>query len=356
MISGGDIPRGEQIVEQAINMARASGDLRALLTVLGKAYYIQVGEPATGTRARLLAEAEDVSRALGSHVLQRMVEMWSVRHAFELGAPDARSRLANVIGERRPVGDDRPGFIAIWDCMTAVLDGDFATAQQLCEERMSVWDHPDLQATGLAQLFVIRREQGRIAELEPMAAAVIDSLPGLPAFDAALALARAELGRLDEAQAALDEWVAGRFSNFDYSLDKGVALFALGEVMARVPRPDGAAELYELVAPYTGTCAIAGGSGCCLGSMDRSLGQIATVLKRWDDAEAHFEAALEFETRLESPPLIARTRYWYADTLLKRGQAGDATRALALLDASEAVATELGMATLVREASALRDR
>ncbi len=352
-VSGGDPVRGEQLAERALDVARSSGDLHSLLTALGSRYATLAGEPTTGERARLFTEAEEVCRALGAHSRQRAVQVWSVRHALELGAADARSRLVDLIGDLGTSGDHL-AFGSYWNGLSALLDGDFDAAEQWNENSLSFWaDHPNSHSVGLAQLFLLRREQGRIGELEPFAAAMIDSVPGLPAFGAALALARAELGRLDEAQAALDQWAADRFADFEYRLDKAVGLFVLGELMARVARPDGAADLYRLLAPYAGTCPIAGATAACVGSMDRSLGQVAAVLERWDEAEAHFEAALEIELRLESPPLIARTRYWYADMLLARERKGDAARARELLDASEAVATKLGMATLAREASAL---
>ena len=50
---------------------------------------------------------------------------------------------------------------------------------------------------------------------------------------------------------------------------------------------------------------------------------------------------------------MARTRYWYADMLLRRKGRGDATRAGELLAAAGTAASKLGMSTLAREASAL---
>jgi hypothetical protein len=91
----------------------------------------------------------------------------------------------------------------------------------------------------------------------------------------------------------------------------------------------------------------------CLGSVDRHLGMLATVLERWDDAEEHFEAALRVDTALRSPPLLAHTQYWYGSLLLRLPR-GDRRRAEGLLADAGATADRLGMAAIAAQVSTLR--
>jgi hypothetical protein len=86
-----------------------------------------------------------------------------------------------------------------------------------------------------------------------------------------------------------------------------------------------------------------------IGAADRFRGMLATVMRRFAEAQRHFEDAIEFETRLESPPLLARTRYWYARMLLQRADPASRARADGLLDEALKAANELGMAGLVAE-------
>ena len=60
-------------------------------------------------------------------------------------------------------------------------------------------------------MFNIRREQGRLAEVEPSVRRFIDLYPMLKAWRAALALLLIELGRVDEARAEFERrWPATR--------------------------------------------------------------------------------------------------------------------------------------------------
>jgi tetratricopeptide (TPR) repeat protein len=128
----------------------------------------------------------------------------------------------------------------------------------------------------------------------------------------------------------------------------------LVELAAMLEDEQSAAPLYEMFLPYRGQV-VAGMVACCLGSVDRHLGMAASVLGRWEEAEAHFEAALLVDTGMRSPPLLARTRYWYARMLATRA-GGDRQRATALADKAQATARELGMALLADRTDDLLDR
>lgn len=73
---------------------------------------------------------------------------------------------------------------------------------------------------------------------------------------------------------------------------------------------------------------------------------LAATLGQAGDAEAHYQAALELEARVGSPPFLARTRYWYARTLLAAGGGEEREAARELLEAALADADRLGMARL----------
>ena len=93
----------------------------------------------------------------------------------------------------------------------------------------------------------------------------------------------------------------------------------------------------------------------CPAAIDRCLGQLAATLQRWDDAEQHYQRALELEGRLDAIPLVARTRYWYARVLIGRGSTNDVARANALLRDVVVTTHELGMTLLETQAAAQLD-
>jgi hypothetical protein len=70
-------------------------------------------------------------------------------------------------------------------------------------------------------------------------------------------------------------------------------------------------------------------------------------MESWDDADAHFRHAIDFNTQLGALPWLAHTRFQYASMLRQRKLPGDAARARQQLQAAGAEASRLGMASLV---------
>ena len=90
----------------------------------------------------------------------------------------------------------------------------------------------------------------------------------------------------------------------------------------------------------------------CLGAADRNLGVLASTLRRWDDAERHFEAALMMNTRTDGRPWVALTQRDYAQMLFARGRRGDRERARQYLSACLELAQLLGSAAIHWKAAA----
>jgi tetratricopeptide (TPR) repeat protein len=81
--------------------------------------------------------------------------------------------------------------------------------------------------------------------------------------------------------------------------------------------------LYGYLLPHSSTQLVIGSSAIGVGSIDRFLGILATTLGRWDDAECHFESALEMNERVRSLPYNVFTEQEYGAMLLKRDGPGD---------------------------------
>src|SRR5262249_47036680 len=78
----------------------------------------------------------------------------------------------------------------------------------------------------------------------------------------------------------------------------------------------------------------------------RPLGVLATLLGRYDDAECHFEKALEMNARIRARIWVAHTQHGYARMLVARDQPGDREKAAALAAQALATAREVGMKPL----------
>jgi hypothetical protein len=111
-------------------------------------------------------------------------------------------------------------------------------------------------------------------------------------------------------------------------------------------------ELCEVVARHPG------GNGTInfslsMGAMARSLGQLATVLERWGDAERHFQDALDLNGKMGHRPALAQTCVNYGDMLLRRDAPGDREKARPLLQQALDAAREMGMVTLIEDCERL---
>jgi DNA-binding NarL/FixJ family response regulator len=120
----------------------------------------------------------------------------------------------------------------------------------------------------------------------------------------------------------------------------------LAEVCAFLQDAPRAATLYRLLRPYAGRNVIVGGAVACYGAASRYLGMLAATMRRWDDAEQHFQEALAMNARMGARPWLAHTQHDYAAMLLARGQPEDRTQAMTLLEEALATACELGMRAL----------
>jgi hypothetical protein len=89
--------------------------------------------------------------------------------------------------------------------------------------------------------------------------------------------------------------------------------------------------LYELLLPYAQRAAL-GMPEICVGSVARYLGLLAATMSRWDEAEHHFEHAVEVNGRTGARPWLAYTLEDYARLLRRLNRPGDDERAQELVD------------------------
>ncbi|MDQ1510618.1 MAG: hypothetical protein QOG50_2462, partial [Actinomycetota bacterium] len=71
---------------------------------------------------------------------------------------------------------------------------------------------------------------------------------------------------------------------------------------------------------------------------------------------AHFTAGAEQEKQHGFHALLATTRRWHADALLRRDGPGDRDRARVLVDEALADATAMGLGRVTREANTLQEQ
>ena len=232
--------------------------------------------------------------------------------------------------------------------MRALLDGRFAEAERLAQQSLEFGQQAQVEnADGVfgIQMFLLRREQGRLAELAPAVRYFVRQHTAT-AWRPGLALIYSELGLVQEARGEFEHLAQHNFTDLPRDGLWVTCITYLAEVCAFLQDTARAATLYRLLHPYAGRNVIVGGSVACYGAASRYLGMLAATMARWDEAEQHFQEALAMNARTGARPWLAHTQHDYATMLLARGEPEDQTQTMTLLEAALAAARELGMRAL----------
>ena len=249
------------------------------------------------------------------------------------------------------------GSALILESALATASGRFADGKRLAAQAVSESqaDNVVTQLVYAGQILAGRMEQGRLTE-------VIDSLRAFhtlgvvaPAWRAMLATALADHGDLAEAAAVL--------ASIDGALQRGPDDFAapltlrhLAESCRMLGDAQRAGVLLPHAEAWAGQILMVPFGTSIEGASDRTIGHLLAVLGRLDEAGAAYERGAALERSQDFPPLVARTAYWQACTLLERDCPGDHDRAAALLRETIETAEQLGMSLLAARARAASSR
>lgn len=215
-------------------------------------------------------------------------------------------------------------------------------------------DQANTSATAAAggQFFFLRQMQGRLSEIEQIWRVAVERFSGLPMMEAGLACVLAAAEKDDECSAILERLTSNGLVNIPRDFAWKSTLCLASDACADIRNRSVAARIYNPILPYASShCALVGVA--TLGSVARVLGRLAALLERWDDAEGHFEMALEVNDRAGYHAWTAWTRLNYGDMLLRRDAAGDREKARDLLQQALEAAREMGMAKVVADCERL---
>jgi tetratricopeptide (TPR) repeat protein len=243
----------------------------------------------------------------------------------------------------------------VYRATRALMGGDFAASERLAGEASALGQRLQTQNTSgvfALQMFTLRREQGRLKELEPVVRYFVQQHGAGAAWRPGLALIYAELGLAPEAREQFEILAQRDFADIPRDGLWMASMTYLADVCNFLGYDRRAAMLYDLLVPFDGRNVVVGNMTACYGALSRYLGALATTLRRWDEAERHFEDALAMNTRMEAPPWLAHTQHQYAAMLLLRNRPGDRERAVELLHNALAAARGLGMEGLAERVGA----
>lgn len=384
------------LLEQALaELGLQDSELRALL--LARLAGALRDQPSDKRRAALSAEGVAVARRLGNPqiLMSALVSRWGAATLGpdgvdeQLAMVDELDRLAaEVVDRERAVNAIWPRFIhsmttgdvdharqafmqmsrlaeelhlpssrwyaGVMQTVLALQDGDFAEGESLIPRTLEVGRHAqdlnvDAGSSALFALFLLRREQGRLQELEQDLLVAPDRYVGYRGFRCMLALAHCELGRRDEAQRVLQRLSDNDFAALPKDGEWLYSLTLLSEVAYALGDRDRGETLYRLLHPYGHLIALAG-SEVSWGPVFRPLGVLATLTGRDDELDRHFNNSITMCSRMGALPWLVRSQHDYARALMRRAERKDRGKALHLLDSSLQIGLRIGMTAVVGQA------
>jgi DNA-binding CsgD family transcriptional regulator/tetratricopeptide (TPR) repeat protein len=352
----GDQAASAAVRERATAMARRLDDRLGLATVLMRSYWSR-SEGRLEETLDMLAEARDLAEGLGHSELQTEAMEWRVAGLVAIGDFDTAAREqaavhALALRLRQPftmhVAEHYASAIAL--CTGRLAEAEAAA------ERSHEWSRlmsgRDASSIHGIQMFSVRREQGRLAELAPVIGLLAGT--GAPAgvWRPGLAAVLAELGMEDEARRELREIRDEGFEPLRETLWLA-SLTYLADACAAVGDAELAPLVYNELAPLAGGNVVVGHGVACYGAADRFLGMLAGTCGDLDRAAAHLEAALALNRRMGATTWVAHTLFAYGRTLRVRNRPADRAPASEMLAEAATLASRIGMPALLARARAL---
>jgi tetratricopeptide (TPR) repeat protein len=343
--------------QEAVDIARLIGDPATLAYALVARYAALWSPGSADERLAIATELVDLAQRIGDK--EREVEGHGFRlHALlELGDVEAaeaqlaaRARLTNEM--HQPA---QRWVQLVLESMRNVFVGNFSAAEETIHQAFELGERAqgdEARLTFVLQLFVLRREQGRLAEIESELESCASRYRIRSVHRCALSNLSIELGRAGEARRRLAELAAENFGSVSRDAEWLVGIAFLAETCGCLDDRGRAATLYRLLLPHS-KLNVADGAEVSTGAVSRYLGILASTITRFDEAAQHFEYALAMNERMGARPWLAHTQHDYARMLLTRGGHADRRRAEELVEAALATYRELGMDAQVARISAV---
>jgi DNA-binding CsgD family transcriptional regulator/tetratricopeptide (TPR) repeat protein len=339
----------------AIEIAREIGDRAGLARVLTRSYWSRGTTPHEQILA-MLTEAKQIGEELGDVEIRAEAMGWRVPTFVAMGDLESARREVRA-GLETAEQTAQPFMLHItelYGAAIALCDGRLEEAEATAgrsHEWSSLLTGRDASGAYGVQMFSIRREQGRLAELAPVVRILAGDAGREGPWRPGLAVLLAELGMEHEARRELAEIRAGGLDAFRDSLWLA-ALAYLADACSALADDVTAALVYPELEPFAGSNLLVGHLVACYGAADRYLGMLAATLGEEEAAAEHFERALEMNREMQAPTWVAHTAYEYGRLLRSRGGAGE-ERERALLGEAHALAERIGMEGLLAKVRAL---
>lgn len=311
----------ERLGREALALARHGRDDVAISFALTGLHQAIWRPSSLEERLDLATEAVVAAQRAGVKWHEAMA--WSFRAADHWEQGDLAAVEADLDHSAALAGvSHRPRFVWIARSWRALLDlarGDVPAAEVGFAEALAAWGpsaNPDAVMCFVAQQLTLRLLSGDTGDLLVLLRDAASTDPDPLMWQALLSYPAVLAGETEAANRSLDLLADGGVERLRSDLTQLTALAMASEAAAALHRPDVAAAVADVLAPYADRRIVSnvyGGGGLWWGTVAHQLGLCAMTTGNTDDARRWFSHAVELHERDRTPFFVGRSRQALAD-------------------------------------------
>ena len=353
--------RAHELSAEAVGMARRVGDPQALTMAL-RARHVVLRHP-EGLEERRLVAAELIELTEREGDREQLAHALAARFQDSLEAGDRQAVDRDVAAHAALTHELRQPYFGwhaeLHAALLTLLAGNVERADAHAQKALGVGQAIQvdlaLQWYGV-QIFLVRREQGRLEELRPAIDQLTIDFPVISTWPAALALIDLEAGNQLAARRRLRHLVGAGLSDVRDDVNRLITLCVLAEVALATEDAEAAELLESQLRPFSERFVAIGLSAAGYGACSRYLAMTVEAQGRIPEAIDLYTKANALDSTMGARVFETRGQVDLARGLTLRNSDGDRDRAIQLLGEAADVADSLGMVVLAEEARSSRSR
>jgi tetratricopeptide (TPR) repeat protein len=349
LTAGSTLDRRRALADEAIAIGNACGDDAVIVRVLNHIFIPLMVPPLIEQVLDWTADALVRAERIGDPVLRFWAATERGIAAQFAGDTDETDRCLDLMGSLvERVDEPFLRFRYTWGrAVRAVIAGDTDDAERLANDALEMGTEGgvgDAMLFCAVVFFNVSYQRGTLRDIVPLVEQMAIDAPGLAVIlSPVVALAHLEEGRIDDAARLLEEFAT---TGFELPMDQlwlG-AMTTRAEFAIQCRLPSYAGPLFDRLAPWDHLTADHG-------PVSYFLGGLATLLGRYDDANAYFGQSAATCERMGAKFNAVRTKLMWGTMLIERNTSADLERARDLLSNTHATAAADGYANIERRAA-----
>jgi DNA-binding winged helix-turn-helix (wHTH) protein len=352
-----DSELGFALTEEAVGIARNSGDPSALAEALSARIYAYSRPDFVDRQLDLENEIARLAYESGDLNLIFLAMVYRSEELLLRGDTQGMNRdlseLVRVAEELRQPPERE--FVRIIRSTRLLIEGRVTESATVGKEALhlgAIGGDMSYQLARMLHRYSVFYEQRKLETLEDEVRHLAETLRPGSLWFCALANLCGEIGKEDESRNLFDSLAAQEFSAVGPDFGWTVSLYHLAETCVRLRDSNNAAVLYRQLRPHDGHF-VAFSWIAFHGPVSRCLALLAATAGLDREALDHFEAAIHSCQTLGARLWTARVQCDYARFLMERGQPSDREKALELRQLAASEAEKLDSPRLKIEADSI---